>query len=73
MNCNKKSHFDGVTPVRRQEAAEVGEDLDMVCLRGGGALTGLRERDGEEGSEDEISRGAGLRGQSGRGEDASER
>lgn len=32
MNCNKKSHFDGVTPVRRQEAAEVGEDLDMsVC------------------------------------------
>lgn len=29
MNCNKKSHFDGVTPVHRQEG---GGDLDMsVC------------------------------------------
>lgn len=30
MNCNKKSHFDGVTPVHRQEGG--GGDLDMsVC------------------------------------------
>lgn len=31
MNCNKKSHFDGVTPVCRQEVGG-WEDLDMcVC------------------------------------------
>lgn len=42
MNCNKKSHFDGVTPAHGQKGGR--EDLDMsVCreevvrkARGGG-------------------------------------
>lgn len=36
MNCNKKSHFDGVTPVHRQEGGRIWLCL---CLQGGGALT----------------------------------
>lgn len=45
MNCNKKSHFDGVTPVHRQEG---GGGFGYVCLQGGGALTGLRGREMQE-------------------------
>lgn len=31
MNCNKKSHFDGVTPAHGQEGGR--EDLDMSVCR----------------------------------------
>ena len=44
MNCNKKSHFDGVTLV--QEGG--GRIWLCLCLRGGGAFIGLGEREGKE-------------------------
>lgn len=73
MNCNKKSHFDGVTPVHRQGGGGCRIWL-CLCLQGGGALAGLGEQDGtEEGkgygkrSEEERRRerrGEGLKRQS---------
>lgn len=71
MNCNKKSHFDGVTslPVEvRGGAVWRGvEDLDMSCLQGGGAAEPQARAGcevGEEGGggESEGVEGKGLRG-----------
>lgn len=31
MNCNKKSHFDGVTPVHRQGGGGAGFGYVSVC------------------------------------------
>lgn len=59
MNCNKKSHFDSVTPVHRHggeggvggwwgggvEGVGVGWGaLGVHCLQGGGALTAVKEK-----------------------------
>lgn len=45
MNCNKKSHFDGVTPVHGQEGGGFG--YVSVCEEE--VLSqALREREGEE-------------------------
>lgn len=73
MNCNKKSHFDGVTPVHRRMGEEVGRwgvsagwverrIWLCLCLQGGGALTGLDET--EEKEVGEMERGA--RGEEGK-------
>lgn len=43
MNCNKKSHFDGVTPVCRQEVGG-WEDLDM-CVWEEEALSQALEKE----------------------------
>lgn len=65
MNCNKKSHFDGVTPAHRQKGGR--EDLDMsVCREEVSCRHEEEEKETREVRErngDEILRGDGLRGQ----------
>lgn len=65
MNCNKKSHFDGVTPAHGQEGGR--EDLDMsVCREEVSRRPEEEEKETREVRErkgDEILRGEGLRGQ----------
>lgn len=49
MNCNKKSHFDGVTPVHR-----LGEDWGEVCVGGGfGYVSVCKEEELSQASEKE--------------------
>lgn len=47
MNCNKKSHFDGMTPVHRQVVG--GQDLVMSLFAGRRCCHKLK------GKEDEIA------------------
>lgn len=47
MNCNKKSHFDGLTPVHRQEGGRGGGGGKIwlcLCLQWGGAHSQKEKR-----------------------------
>lgn len=75
MNCNKKSHFDGVTPVNRQEGGGFG--YVSVCKEE--VLSQALEKENEKRkarSEEERGkdfRAEGLKGQNAPVEDGSER
>lgn len=49
MNCNKKSHFDGVTPVHRQAGVGGGFGYVSVCKEEVLAQALQKERGKEEG------------------------